>query len=180
MILLLLCSKGFAALQSEQQISDSFQIYENYVVKEVFKSDFTCSENSIISESQIDEYYESKLNQLESLLLKTIEECSHRDGNMLIKFLIMPHPIYFEMTKKGNGHLYLPISQKVYKAFKVYDSCDDNYLFIPSSAKIQIEDVNYDGLYDFNIKFNVMDLHGKIYFVHRIFIQNFNGFFHEV
>lgn len=81
------------------------------------------------------------------------------------------------MTNKGNGHLFLPVSQKEYKAFKVYDSCDDNYLFIPSQAKIQIRDMNQDGLYDFDIQFNVKSLHGKIYFLHRVFIQKFNGFF---
>ncbi len=178
--LLLLYPKCFAALQSEQLISETFQIHKNCIIKEAFGSDFTCTENSITSETQIDKYYKPKPNQLEVLLRQTIEECSHRDGSTLIKFLILPHPIYFEMTNKGNGHLYLPISQKEYKAFKVYDSHDDNYLFMPSQAKIQIKDVNQDGLYDFDIQFNVKHLHGKTSFVHRIFIQNFNGFFYEI
>lgn len=162
-------STGFAALQPEQLISES-----------LFESDFTCTESSIISESQIDKYYECKPSQLETLLRQTIEASSHEDGDTLIKFLISPHPIYFEMIKKGNGHLFLPVSQKEYKAFKVYDACDDKSLFIPGRANIQIKDLNQDGLYDFDIKFNIRLLHGKTYFAHRIFIQNLNCFFHEI
>lgn len=76
--LLLLCPTGFAALQSEQLISKPFQIHKNCFIKEVFESDYTCTENSISSESQIDKYYESKPNQLEALLRQTVEACSHR------------------------------------------------------------------------------------------------------
>jgi len=145
----------------------------------VFESDFICTESSIISESQIDKYFECKPSQLETLLRQTVEEYSHGDG-ALVKFLVSPHPIYYEMTKKGNGHIFLPISQKEYKALKVYDSCDDSYLFVPSQAQIQIKDLNQDGLYDFDVQFYIKFPEEEVRFVHRTFIQSANGFFAEI
>lgn len=145
-------------------------------VDEVFETDYMCSKNDICKDVTISRYHKCELSQLNAILEKEIKKLSKEYNNTLIAFLTPSHSFYLEMSKRGNGHLYIPVSPTQFFAIKIYDSCDDTSIFIPHQASIYIKDINQDGLLDIDIKFNLHHLNGKVYCTNRIFLQKDTGF----
>ena len=142
-------------------------IYQTHkqCINEKFASDYMCSKHDLCKDVTIERHYECELKKL-----------SKEDNNALIAFLTPSHSFYLEMTKRGNGHLFIPVSQTQFFATKIYDSCDDSSIFIPHQASICIKDINQDGLLDIDIKFNLHHLNGKVYCINRFFLQKDTGF----
>lgn len=142
----------------------------------LFASDYMCSKHDLCKDVTIERHYECELSQLNALLEKEIKKLSKEDNDALIAFYTPSHSFYLGMTRKGNGHLYIPVSQTQFFAIKIYDSCDDSSIFIPHQASICIKDINQDGLLDIDIKFNLHHLNGKVYCINRFFLQKDTGF----
>lgn len=153
-------------------------IYQTHkqCINEKFESDYMCFKNELCKDVTICCYHECELSQLNAILEKEIKKLSKEDNNALIAFLTPSHSFYLEMSKRGNGHLYIPVSQTQFFAIKIYDSCDDSSIFIPHQASICIKDINQDGLLDIDIKFNLHHLNGKVYCINRFFLQKDTGF----
>ncbi len=161
----LCCFSGIAIINS-----CTYQMDKQHI-KEVFDTDYICSKNDICKDATISYCYKCEISQLNAILEKEIKKISQEDNEKLIAFLTPSHSFYFEMTKRGNGHLYIPVSQTKFAAIKIYDSCDDASLFIPHQASICIKDINLDGLLDLHIKFNLHHINGKTYLINRFFLQ---------
>lgn len=145
-------------------------------INEKFASDYMCSKHDLCKDVTIERHYECELSQLNALLEKEIKKLSKEDNDALIAFYTPSHSFYLSMTRKGNGLLYIPVSQTQFFATKIYDSCDDSSIFIPHQASICIKDINQDGLLDIDIKFNLHHLNGKVYCINRFFLQKDTGF----
>ena len=145
-------------------------------INEKFASDYMCSKHDLCKDVTIERHYECELSQLNALLEKEIKKLSKEDNDALIAFYTPSHSFYLSMTRKGNGLLYIPVSQTQFFAIKIYDSCDDSSIFIPHQASICIKDINQDGLLDIDIKFNLHHLNGKVYCINRFFLQKDTGF----
>lgn len=92
--------------------------------------------------------------------------------------------LFFSLTKKGNGHLYIPITANHFQAIKVFDSHDDGNIFSPPCANIQISDSSSDNLNVLKISICLEESEEsssfrKKYIINRIFIQNSSGLFFE-
>ena len=142
----------------------------------LFASDYMCSKHDLCKDVTISYYHECELSQLNAILEKEIKKLSKEDNDALIAFYTPSHSFYLSMTRKGNGLLYIPVSQTQFFAIKIYDSCDDSSIFIPHQASICIKDINQDGLLDIDIKFNLHHLNGKVYCINRFFLQKDTGF----
>lgn len=157
----------------------TFQTQEQYI-KEVSESDYICSKNDICKDIEIIRHHKCQINQLESILKKTIRIYSRQDNDILIAFYTPSHSFYLGMTRKGNGHLYIPVSQTKFAAIKIYDSCDDASIFMPHQASIHIKDINRDNLLDIEIKFNLLHTNGKVCCIKRFFLQKENVFYEKI
>lgn len=157
----------------------TFQTHKQ-CINENFESDYMCFKSELFKDVTISYYHECELSQLNAILEKEIKKLSKEDNDALIAFYTPSHSFYLGMTHKGNGHLYIPVSQTKLAAIKIYDSCDDTSIFIPHQASICIKDINQDGLLDIDIKFNLHHLNGKVYCINRFFLQKENVFYEKI
>lgn len=143
--------------------------------KEAFESDYICSKDDICHDNTITRRYRCNMSQLEGILRKAIKELPQEEA-ALTEIRTPSHSFYLGMTHRGNGHLYLPVSETNFAAIKIYDSCDDTSMFVPHQASIHLNDINRDGLPDFKIQYDLHHIDGQVYRINRCFLQKENAF----
>lgn len=163
---------------------------EKYSIFNIQQEDFICDYNDFKNEI-LDASYDCLITSTPYDLGNDIEKNIRLfDGlsDIFIRYNISCNSqrfiLFFSLTKKGNGYLYIPITANHFQAIKVFDAHDDGNIFSPPCASIQISDSSSDNLNVLKISICLeeneeLSSFRKKYIINRIFIQNSSGLFFE-